>query len=65
MAYKLFLFLFVGPGRVAYESRVASQFALRQDIGVLLVGVICGAVVGVFLDCQSSLAPQQTAKDGE
>jgi hypothetical protein len=52
IAIKLFLFVFVGPSGVAYESRVAYQFAINNDIAVLLFGIIGGASVGAVLDSQ-------------
>jgi hypothetical protein len=65
IAVKLFLFIFVGPSGVAYESHVAYPLAMKTDITVLLFGVICGASVGVVLDRQRSRAPRDTAKDRE
>ncbi len=66
IAVKLFLFIFVGPSCVAYESHVAYRLAVEADFTVLLVGVICGASVGMILDRWRSRTPQHTAvKDSE
>ncbi|MEN6458669.1 MAG: hypothetical protein ABFC63_07035 [Thermoguttaceae bacterium] len=68
IAIKLFLFAFVEPSCVAYESRVAYQFAINNDMAVLLFGMIGGACAGMILDSQrhrvaDTVPPPQTDGD--
>lgn len=65
IAVRLFLFIFVGPSCVAYEVGVAYPSATATDFTLLLFGLICGASVGVFLDCQRSRAQEHAVKDRE
>jgi len=65
IAVKLFLVIFVGSSGVAYEIHVAYPAAIQRDITVLLLGVICGAALGLVLDGQRVRAQQDTERDCE